>query len=181
MKYSLSLAFIIMFAVTGAFAKDGKNASGKTAASIATVKADNYKIAYGQSSKNGRVIFGDKQSHAVVTYGEVWRPGTESQPVEITVAKDCLFAGHQLKAGAYTMLIIPHSSEWMIILNSQLGQKGAFNYEKVRSKDVLLAAIAAKTTDNTKETFTINSTNDGFSIEWDQMAAYISMKTFGNK
>jgi hypothetical protein len=176
MKRIFSLAIVMILAIGAGIAKDNKGA-----ANLATVKADNYSISYGQPSKNGRVIFGDKQSHAVAPAGEVWRPGTETAPVEITINKDCLFAGHQLKAGKYTLLIKPMNMEWLIILNNQLGQKGVFNYEKVKSKDALVAAIAAKTGDNTVEAFTITGNNDGFSIAWDHTSGFISMKTFGGQ
>ncbi len=174
MKRILVLALIVLSSTSAVFAKDSKSA-----AKPATVTASNYTITYGQPAKNGRVIFGSKQNHAVVPLGEVWRPGTESQPVEITINKDCLFAGHQLKAGTYTLLIKPMNMEWMVILNSQMGQKGVFNYEKVKSKDALYAAIAAKPADKAVETFTITGTNDGFLIAWDQITGFISMKTFG--
>jgi hypothetical protein len=103
----------------------------------------NVSITYGQPSKKGRVLFGDEGSGSLEKYGKVWRLGANSATV-ITFKKDGSFAGKPVKAGTYTFFAIPTAKDWTIILNGQLGQWGAYDYEKHKSKDVLKVVVPAK-------------------------------------
>ena len=111
--------------------------------------SDTYvKVVYGQPYKRDRQIFGD-----LVPYGEVWRTGA-NEATELTTTKDILIAGQQLAAGTYTLFSIPREDqEWTIILNSQLGQWGAFDYPE--SKDVLRVDVPSMDKQATTEAFTI--------------------------
>ena len=129
------------------------------------------KVSYGQPSKRDREIFG-----GLVPYGQVWRTGA-NKATEITFAKDVKVAGKDLKAGTYTLFTIPAEKEWTIILNSQLDQPGAFDYEKNKSKDVLHVKVPAKKIDNSVEALTYRfDGNNNLVIEWDktQVAVPIS-------
>jgi hypothetical protein len=87
--------------------------------------ADTYiKIVYGQPYKRGRDIFGGLEP-----YGEVWRTGA-NEATEITVTNDIFMDGNRIEAGTYSLFSIPGEDEWTIILNNQLGQWGAFNYDE---------------------------------------------------
>jgi DUF2911 family protein len=169
MKQTISIALVLMLALTS-FGKDS-GANKHT-----TITNGNVSVNYGQAAKSGRAIFATKMNEpAVVGYGKVWRPG-DDHGTEITFTKDCLFAGHPVKAGTYTLLIKHLNTEWMLILNSQLGQKGTFNYDKVKSNDAVLAAIGAKKTDKVVENFTITLTDGGMLMEWDNMSGFASIK-----
>ncbi|MCW3122096.1 MAG: hypothetical protein JWQ38_1588 [Flavipsychrobacter sp.] len=170
MKQALSVALVLLMTIGSVCAKDKSRVSPHT-----TVKGANVSITYGQPSKRGRLIFGEKSAGALQPYGEVWRAGAD-EATEVTVIKDCMFAGNKLKAGTYTMFIIPDKVEWIVILNSKLKQWGAFEYENIKSSNVLDAAIAAKHIDKVVETFTITVQNDGFKMEWDQTSAFVSVK-----
>jgi hypothetical protein len=80
------------------------------------------KITYCQPSKKGRQIFG-----SLVPYGEVWRLGA-NETTEITITKDIVFNGTNLKAGTYSLLAIPEKDHWTIIVNSDVGQWGSYTY-----------------------------------------------------
>lgn len=121
----------------------------KSPTAIASVKhADTYlKVVYGQPYKSGRKIFGE-----LVPYGEIWRTGA-NEATEITTTKDILFSGERLDAGTYSLFSIPEEESWTIILNSELGLWGAFEYDA--SKDVMRVEADAHQTEQSDEAFTI--------------------------
>lgn len=136
----------------------------------ATAKTDNIEINYGQPSKRGRVVFGE-----LVPYNEVWRTGA-NEATEITLKKDAVIGGKPVKAGTYTLFTVPGEKEWRVILNSQLGQWGAYDYDKYRSKDVLDVKVPSRKLASTVEKLTITPKKDMIDIEWDQTGVSVPMK-----
>lgn len=129
--------------------------------------SDTYvKIVYGQPYKKNRDIFGE-----LVPYNEVWRTGA-NEATELTTTKDILVGSQELSAGTYALFSIPKKdSTWTIILNSQLGQWGAFEYNS--SYDVLRVDVPSQSTEKVIEAFTIRFTNvqqdsTDIIIEWDK-------------
>jgi hypothetical protein len=129
----------------------------------ASASAGDVSVSYGQPSKRGREIFGK-----LVPYGEVWRAGANNA-TEIKFAKDTKFGGKDIKAGTYTLFVTPTEKEWTIILNSELGQWGAYKYNEIKSKDVLKVSVPVKKLDAVVEklTYRFDSKNN-LIIEWDQ-------------
>ncbi|MET6998117.1 DUF2911 domain-containing protein [Chitinophaga defluvii] len=128
-----------------------------------TAEGKNVKVAYGQPSKRNRVIFGE-----LVPYGQVWRTGA-NKATEITFAKDGTLGGKPVKAGTYTLFTIPEAKEWTIILNSQLGQFGAFDYDKNKGKNVVEVKAPVKTISGAAvEKFTISVPAGKLVFEWDK-------------
>jgi len=118
---------------------------------LVTMKYDDtyVKITYGRPHIRGRDIFGDT---TLVPYGDVWRTGA-NEATEITLTGDIKMAGNEVKAGTYTVFTIPEEDNWTIILNSELGQWGAYNYNP--DFDVLRFDIPTQTTEVIYEPFTI--------------------------
>jgi hypothetical protein len=140
-----------------------------------TVKGKHISVTYGQPSKKGRVIFG-----GLVPYGKVWRTGAD-EATEITVDKDIMFGGKKLAAGTYSLYTIPNKTEWTIIINPVLKQWGAFEYDKVKDKDVLRTTVPVKNTGKEVETFTIlvkddGQADDGLVMEWDKVQVKVPVK-----
>ncbi|SFD62046.1 Protein of unknown function [Chitinophaga sp. CF118] len=135
-----------------------------------TAEGKNVKIAYGQPSKKGRVIFGE-----LVPYGKVWRLGA-NEATEITFAKDGSFGGKPVKAGTYTLFTIPEASSWTFILNSELKQWGAYEYEKIKAKNVLEVKAAATKAAAPVEKLTITVPGDKLVVEWDQTHVEVPVK-----
>ncbi|MDX1639872.1 MAG: DUF2911 domain-containing protein, partial [Balneolaceae bacterium] len=128
---------------------------------------------YGQPYKRGRDIFGGLEA-----YGEVWRTGA-NEATELTTTRDILFAGNPLEAGTYALFTIPGKDQWTIILNSQLGQWGAFEYDS--SYDVLRVDVDRVKKKEITEAFTIEFEevqNDSTSItmEWDSTQVKIPIE-----
>lgn len=160
MKYIFSLICMLLF-TAGTFAQ--KNALSPRA----YLKSDNLEVSYGQPSKRDRVIFGD-----LVPYGEVWRTGA-NEATEVTFKKDATVGGKQVKAGTYTLFTIPAEKEWTIILNSKLGEWGAFGYEKIKGKNVLEVKVPVQHTDKVQEKLTFTDKKNALCIEWDQISVSV--------
>lgn len=128
-----------------------------------TAEGKDVKVAYGQPSKKGRVIFGGLEP-----YGKVWRTGA-NEATEITFTKDATFGGKSIKAGTYTLFTIPGETEWTVILNPELKQFGAFGYDKIKDKDALRVTVPAKKLNDVVEKLTLRFTPaNALIIEWDQ-------------
>jgi hypothetical protein len=128
-----------------------------------TVSGQDISVRYGRPYKKGRVIFGGLEP-----YGKVYRCGADSATT-ITFDKDVQFGGQPVKAGTYTLFVIPNEKTWTIILNSQLGQWGAFDYDQYKNKDVLHVDVPVKKLDNTVEQLTISLPPGSVTIEWDDV------------
>lgn len=105
------------------------------------------KVVYCQPSAKDRVVFGK-----VVPYGKVWRTGA-NQATEITFSQDVKLGDKSIKAGTYTLFTIPTPEKWTIILNSVLGQWGAFFYDE--SKDVIRTEVKPTQNESNVEKFKI--------------------------
>jgi len=134
-----------------------------------TTESKFIKVSYGQPSKRGRVIFGPE---GLEPYGKVWRTGA-NQATEITLTKDGKFGGTPIKAGTYTLFTIPDEKEWTVILNSQLGQFGAFEYNKYKDNNVLEVKVPARRLSKPVEKLTITPTDKDLKIEWDQTSVAV--------
>ena len=141
-----------------------------------TVKGNGVHVTYGRPFKNGRDIFGGLEK-----YGQVWRTGAD-EATEITFDHDVLFAQKPVKAGSYTLFTIPNETEWTIILNSELGQWGAYDYSKYKNKDVLHVNVPVHPLDAVVEQHTIRFTPDNtMIIEWDKTQVQIPIQADDHK
>ena len=69
-------------------------------------------VVYGRPVARGRALFG-----ALVPWDSVWHPGADSA-TRITFSKDVLIEGKSLRAGEYTLWLIPHATgPWTIIFS----------------------------------------------------------------
>jgi hypothetical protein len=133
-----------------------------------TVQGKDVSVTYGRPYKKDRVVFGELEK-----YGQVWRTGAD-EATEITFNKDAQFGGQPVKAGTYTLFTIPNETEWTIILNSELKQWGAYDYEEHKDKDVLHTKVPVQKTGSVIEQLTIRFAPDNsMIIEWDQTRVQI--------
>ncbi|MEL7833178.1 DUF2911 domain-containing protein [Fodinibius sp. Rm-B-1B1-1] len=132
------------------------------------------KIVYGQPYKNNREIFGE-----LVPYNEVWRTGA-NEATEITTTNNIIFGGKPLDAGTYSVFTIPKKENmWTVILNSALGQWGAFDYDT--SKDVLRVDVPKQTAEKSTEALTIRFSETfedetNIIMEWDKTKVTIPIE-----
>lgn len=111
-----------------------------------TVGLATVRVEYSRPGVKGRKIFGE-----LVPYGQVWRTGANAA-TSITFSDDVSFGGKSLAKGEYALFTIPGPSEWIIIFNSNEGQKGSVNYKE--SLDVMRLTAKPENCDFT-ERFTI--------------------------
>jgi hypothetical protein len=138
----------------------------------------NIKVVYGQPSKKGRVVFGPEGSAALEKFGKPWRTGA-NEATEVTFKNDVMFGGKHVKAGTYTLVTMPGEKEWGVVLNSTLGQWGAYEYEKNKANNV--AEVKAKVVNNPAavEKLTITPANNGLSIAWDNVTVAVPIMDHG--
>lgn len=99
------------------------------------------RVTYSRPAKKGRVVFGE-----LLKFGEAWRVGA-NESTEILFINDVKFAGKDIKAGRYSVIIIPTATEWTLKLNTELDGWGNYGYDA--SKDI--ASISVPVTKSKKE------------------------------
>jgi len=163
MKFILSLIAAVTILSFDSSAQGGK------ASPHDTLKTKQVTVTYGRPYKKGREIFGGLEK-----YGKVWRVGAD-EATQITFNQDTKFGGQPVAKGTYTLFAIPDEKEWTIILNSQLGQWGAFGYDKVKDKDVLKVKVPVKKLSDVVEQLTIKADKSALTIAWDQTEIAVLM------
>jgi hypothetical protein len=92
---------------------------------VSTRYKDAYlKLTYSQPHKKGREVFGN-----LVPFGKVWRTGA-NEATELTITKNIQLNGNLLPAGSYSVFTIPEKDKWTVIINSDLGLWGSYNYNE---------------------------------------------------
>jgi hypothetical protein len=108
-----------------AFSQEAIKARPSPLAIVTARYKDTYlKIIYSQPHKRGREVFGK-----LIPYDQVWRTGA-NEATEMTTTKDIIINNQPFKAGTYSLLSIPGKEKWTIIINSDLGMWGAYNYNQ---------------------------------------------------
>ncbi len=133
----------------------------------------NVKIEYGQPSKKGRLVLGDEGSKSLDKYGKVWRTGANNSNT-ITFKKDGQFGGKAVKAGTYSLFSIPSATEWVVILNSVVGEMGAYTYKQ--DKDVLRVTVPAKKYSESAEKLTFTVKDNSLDLHWDKEGFSVPLK-----
>jgi len=147
------VAFVVLLGIGFAYLNyRNRNLSPPGNAEL-TVNDLTVSIPYSRPSMRGRLIFGTDEQKALQPYGKYWRLGA-NESTEITVNKDVLFNGQPINAGTYRMYAIPNAGEFEIVLNSELGQWGAF--EPDSSLDVLRTKVPVETAGSPVEQYTIS-------------------------
>jgi hypothetical protein len=163
--HALLTLFAIMLAGTVSYAQPSHPKSPHD-----TVKTKDITITYGRPYKKGREIFGKLEP-----YGKVYRCGAD-EATQITFAKDVTFGGKPVKAGTYTFCAIPNATSWTVILNSKLGQWGAFDYDKYKDQDVVHVDVPVKTLSTPVEQLTMAAGGGKVSLAWDVVEVDVPVK-----
>ena len=99
------------------------------------------RVTYSRPAKKGREVFG-----SLLKFGEAWRVGA-NESTEILFVNDVVFGGKDIKAGRYSIIIIPTATEWTLKLNTVLDGWGNYGYDA--SKDI--ASVSVPVTKSNKE------------------------------
>ena len=154
-----------------------------------TVGVTDITITYSRPGVKGRTIWGDPPATAaagtgtlddararaanavIVPYGHVWRAGA-NEATQFAVTDDVLVNGQLLKAGTYSMHMIPGKDDWTVIFNSDAGQWGSFTYDE--KKDVLRVKTKPQAAADTQEwlqyTFDpVTDTTAQVNLRWERL------------
>lgn len=82
----------------------------------------------------------------MLKYGEAWRIGA-NESTEVLFMTDVVFGGTPVKAGRYSLIIIPTENEWVLKLNTVLDGWGNYGYDATQD----LASISAAVNKGDKE------------------------------
>lgn len=99
------------------------------------------RVIYSRPLKKGRAIFGK-----LLKFNEPWRIGA-NESTEILFMTDVTFGESLVRAGRYSLIIIPTETEWTLKLNTDLDGWGNYSYDP--SKDI--ASITVPTQKSKKE------------------------------
>lgn len=176
----ISVICLLLLAACNAEQDDKASADNGNRKSPIAIASTNYngtyiKIVYGQPYKRNRIIFGD-----LVPYGEVWRTGA-NEATEITITDAILMGNQVVDPGTYALFTIPEEEKWTVILNHDLGQWGAFNYNEDR--DYARMEFPVKKLEAAVEAFTIEfSTPEDdttvLSMRWDSVEVNIPIRFY---
>ncbi|SDI15792.1 DUF2911 domain-containing protein [Winogradskyella thalassocola] len=99
------------------------------------------RVTYSRPAKKGREVFGK-----LLKFGKAWRVGA-NESTEILFVNDVTFGGKDIKAGRYSIIIIPTENEWTLKLNTELDGWGNYGYDE--TKDI--ASVSVPVTKSKKE------------------------------
>ena len=180
----LSIFTIVFLAGCQNDSGDGKAADSevthrKSPIAISTVKHEGtyIKVVYGQPYRRGRTIFGDLEE-----WGEVWRTGA-NEATEITITKAVLMGVESIPAGTYSLFTIPEPDSFTVILNHELGQWGAFEYNPDR--DYKRMKFPVKNLKSPVEAFTIEFSEPAQSMttmtmKWGVVQVDVPIRFYGD-
>ena len=124
---------------------------------------------YNSPSKKGREIFG-----GLVPYKKVWRTGA-NEPTTFETNKDLNFGGKTLKAGLYSLWVMPDEQNWTVYFNAEVPSWGVdFNGQANRNPktDALVVQAPVVIQEKVIEQFTISVEKTAEEMElvflWDQ-------------
>jgi hypothetical protein len=108
-------------------------------------------LTYSRPNVKGRKIFGGMEP-----YRTVWRTGANSATV-IKFTDDVIIDGKKVPAGEYGFFSIPGENEWIIILNKQPKQWGAYTYKE--TDDFVRIKVKTERLSSLTETMTLGFIN----------------------
>ena len=100
-------------------------------------------------------------------YEKVWRTGA-NEATTIMFEEDVKVAGKEVPAGKYALFTIPGAYGWVIILNSEWDQWGAYNYNE--KKDVLRFNVKPEALEENQERLVFDISDGGVvSMKWEKL------------
>jgi Protein of unknown function (DUF2911) len=130
-------------------------------------------IAYCSPSVRGRKIFGGLEP-----YGKAWRAGANEATIFQT-DKDITVEGKPLKAGKYSLFVVPGETEWEFILNTETGQWGIkhggdANFDP--AKNAITFKVKPTKSAGLTEQLTYVVSEKGFALRWENVDASVAIK-----
>ena len=128
----------------------------------------------------GRSVFG-AGDNSLIPFGQTWRTGANNGTF-ISFEKEINFGGAQVAPGRYLIFSMPNTSEWDIMLYSDLTIGGNVGAYKTENEVIKVKAKTSKLTE-VVDAFTINiinissdSKSADLQIAWENTAVHIPIK-----
>ena len=149
-----------------------QNQASPPATAKGKVNGANITINYSSPGVKGRQIWG-----ALVPYNQVWRAGANAATIFET-DKDIKVEGKSLKAGKYSLYVLPTEKEWTYIFNSQTGQWGIKEggTSEDPAKDVLRVTVKPQKAAAMQERLQYVIDKNGFALVWENLSVPVSIK-----
>ena len=133
-------------------------------------------IDYSSPRAKGRKIFGHKDSHALVPFGEVWRTGA-NEATTFVLNTDITVGDKAVPAGNYTIFTLPREDSWMLIISKKTGEWGT-DYPGDK-EDLARVSMKVSKTSGPVENFTIALDGSGkkcmLNMEWENTRASVEI------
>ncbi len=165
----LKMLFVAVMACLTVFEVSAQQRTSPKAEASGKVGGAKVDIVYCRPSADKRKIMG-----GLVPFGEVWRTGANAATT-IEFDKTVKIEGKSVAAGKYALFTIPNENEWIIILNKDFNQQGAYNYDE--KKDVIRVSVKPKKSDQFVETFTIKTETDQVNMKWENTQVAFKVKS----
>lgn len=138
-----------------------------------TIGLTEVSVNYSAPAVKERIIWGN-----VVPYDKIWRAGA-NEATTVEFSTDVNMEGQTLKAGKYSLFIIPSETEWTIILNKKPEQWGAYTYDE--SEDAIRFIVTPKMNEGQQERLTYSihdmKMDMGYiKLAWEKMRLYMRFK-----
>ena len=150
---TLLLALVLMASscTSEKIASPAKTTDGR----IGTVQIE---INYGAPSARGREIFG-----ALVPYNEVWRTGA-NENTTVSFSEPVRILGQDVPSGTYGLFTTPGRDEWMLHLNSEYEEWGAYGYNE--QNNILNRIILPKKADSFQDQLLFSIEDMSVRLSW---------------
>ena len=130
-------------------------------------------IDYNRPSVRKRKIFGH-----LVPFDKVWRAGA-NEATTISFNHPLIFDGKAVPAGKYSLFIIPEKEKWIVILNKEWNQWGAYNYNE--DHDIVRIEVVPQAIQHTElctYQFTeVSKSKANLNLEWENTRISIPLHT----
>lgn len=134
-------------------------------------------VTYSRPAVKGRVIWGD-----LVPYDKVWRAGA-NESTTFQVSSDVEVEGRKLRAGLYSLHMIPGRSEWTVIFNKNAKLWGSYDY---KAEDDVLRVKVKPLSAEMHERLTyiltpVSSEAATVTMGWEKLKVSFTVKTDANE
>jgi len=127
-------------------------------------------ISYNSPSIRNRKIFG-----GLVPFGEVWRTGANPATTLVT-SVDITIGSLAIPAGTYTLYTLPGESQWLFIVNKQIGQWGTEYHQEQDLGRIPMEAAPAPSAPQQQMSLTFEKTtprSTQLHVRWDTTDRYV--------
>ena len=134
------------------------------------VGVTDFSIEYSSPGVKGRKIWG-----GLVPYDKAWRAGA-NQSTTLTASRDFKLGTTPMKAGSYSIFMIPGDKSWTVILNADTNAGGNHDPKKDVARVTVTPTQLAEPRERLTYIFT-SSTDDqtGLDLEWEKVRVRVPL------